>query len=360
MERSKSGYLLKAIKFLQIKLQAIFVIAVVMASTGCATHGNLPAGEEVPMEMTTFSFDQDKHPYKVFPKYRIVPGDVLDVLFQIRTWMKKDIFKLAVDHTIVIKFIHAPELNVKQKVRPDGTITLPYLGAVYVIDRTVGEFTEELKESYKDILNIPEIAIEVPHFRSSIKELKADLHTAPRGLSRLVTVRPDGYVTFPMVGNVLVAGKTIPEVNKFLNEEYEQILPGLHCDLFLEKHAGSLVYVVGQVKKAGGYKISRPVTILEALSFAGGHMPGANLSSVFIIRKREQKMVATRVDMKNSALSFDGDKGTFFYLKPNDIVYVPRTKINHAAEIARDVADILFFRGWNVGFSWELHDEPDQ
>ncbi len=335
-------------------LLIIFLLSALLSLTGCAT---IPEEKEVTMERTSFSFAQNEHPYDLFPAYRIVPGDVLDVLFQVRTWVKKDQFKIAIDHTIDVKFIHAPELNQSQRVRPDGKITLPYVGDIYVIGKNVDELTKEVQDKYKNILNIPELFIEIPEFRSVIKELKADLHTAPRGLSRLTTVRPDGFATFPGVADVFVAGKTIPEINKNLNDMYEKLLPDLHCDLFLEKHAGSSIYVVGQVKKPGTYQISRPVTILEALSLAEGHMPSAKLNSVFVIRKHEKAMVATRVNMEKT-LSFSSDSKLFF-LQPNDIVYVPQTWISKASEVARDIGNIIFFRGWSLGFSWELHDEGE-
>lgn len=330
---------------------AILLLSVFLSLTGCST---MPVEKEVTMERTSFSFAQNEHPYDLFPAYRIVPGDVLDVLFQIRTWVKKEQFKIAIDHTINIKFIHAPELNESQRVRPDGKITLPYIGDIYVIGKDVDELTKELQEKYKNILNIPELFIEIPEFRSGIKELKADLHTAPRGLSRLTTVRPDGFATFPGLGDVFVSGKTIPEVNKNLNDLYEKLLPDLHCDLFLEKHLGSPIYVVGQVRKPGTFQITRPITLLEALSLAEGHIPGAKLDSIFIIRRHDKTMVATRVNLE-STLAFTNDS-KFFFLQPNDIVYVPQTRISKAAEVARDIGNMIFFKGWGIGFSWELHN----
>jgi polysaccharide export outer membrane protein len=323
--------------------------------TGCSS--TIPVGKEIAMERTSFSFNQNEHPYDLFPEYRIVPGDILDVLFQIRTWVKKEQFKIAIDHTINVKFIHASELNETQRVRPDGKITLPYIGDLVVIGMTVDELTKELQNRYRNILNIPELYIEIPEFRSIIKELKADLHTAPRGLSRLTSVRPDGYATFPSLGDVFVAGKTVPEVNKMLNEMYEKLLPDLHCDLFLEKHAGSTIFVVGQVLKPGSYQISRPITVIEALGLAEGKIPGAKLDSIFVIRRHDKKMVATRVDLASSLAFKENSK--FFFLQPNDIVYVPQTWISEAAEVARDIGNMIFFRGWALGFSWELHNAGD-
>ncbi len=316
--------------------------------------------KEVLIEKTSLSLGQIEHPYNLFPEYRIVPGDVLDVLFQIRTWLKKEIFKIAVDQTVKVKFVHTPDLNEIQIIRPDGKISLPYLGEVYVVGKTIDELTNELQDRYSQILQNPEIYVVVPEFRSGIKELKKDLHTAPRGLSRLVTVRPDGYVTFPMVGDVFVANKTIQEVSKKLNDMYDQFLPGLHCDLFLEEHSGSVIYVVGEVNLPGTYKIAKPVSVVEAIALAGSYTSGAKLSSIIVARKNEHKVVAVRINLKEVLALKKSSK--FFYLQPDDIVYVPKTYIRKAADVARDIADIFFFRGWGIGlgFSYELHNEPSK
>lgn len=154
-----------------------------------------------------------------------------------------------------------------------------------------------------------------------------------------------------MVGDLFVAGKTVPEVNNELNEQYEKIMPGLHCDLFLEKHSGSVIYILGQVRKPGAYNIPRPITLLEALGLAEGHLPGAKLGSIIVVRKHEQKMVATRVDLGKTL----SRNSPFFYLLPNDIIYVPKTWIAEAAEVARDIGSILFFRGWSYSLTDDIN-----
>lgn len=323
------------------------VTALAVLAAGCSTpYSKIPVGEEVLLGKTSYSFDEEEATANIFREYKIAPGDVLDVLFQIQTWTEKEKFELAVDHTVDIKFTQTPELNQSQRIRPDGTISLPYIGNIHVVGKSVEELTRELEEKYGTILRNPKLYVIVPEFRSAIKELKQDLHTAPRGLSRLVTVRPDGHVTFPMVGDVKVVSRTIPEVNKELNTLYENVLPGLHCDLFLEQHSGSVVYVAGRVKSPGSYKIVKPISILEALTLAGGTLYGGAMDGVIVVRKRDEKLYATRVDLTRS-LSFE-EESEFFYLRADDIVFVPATSIATTAEIARDISSILFFRGWGI------------
>ncbi len=311
---------------------------------------------EVVLDRTTMSEGQITPPFDLFPEYRIKPGDLLDVLYQMRTWTKKDKFTIAIDHTISVKFVHSPELNETQIIRPDGNITLPYLGEVSPVGLTVAEFMDKLKNDYFKILKDPEIYVTVPEFQRNIKELKADLHTAPRGLSRLVTVRPDGQATFAMVGHLDVANKTIPEVNKILNKLYDKMIPGLHCDLFLEQHVGSVIYVVGEVGKPGAISITKPISVVEAIALAGSHIPGAKLNSVVVARKHDEKIIATRINLKK-VLNLN-EESEFFFLQPDDIVYVPRTFIKTAADVMEDVASIFMFRGWgaNLNFQYRLHD----
>lgn len=334
-------------------LSTIILFAFMLALNCCAKKEIIPVGAEIPMDRTTFSSTRDQFNFDLFPEYHMKPGDVLDVLFQIRTWVERKRFLLAVDHVIAVKFVHAPELNEEQRIRPDGTVSLPYLGDVHVLGMTTEELTSQLKKRYSKILNNPDIFVVVPEFRSRIKELKKDLHTAPRGLSRLTSVRPDGYATFPMVGDVFVANRTLPDVTETLNDMYENILPGLHVDLFLERTSGSVVYVLGQVKTPGSYPLIKPISTIEALTLAGSYIEGAQLNSVIVVRKFEKKIIATRVDVEKTL----DLKSPFFYLEPDDIVYVPKTWIKNTGEVMRDLADVVLFNGWGLGFgfSWELH-----
>ncbi len=366
------------------------LLGVALGIAGCATDGKLKVGEEIEIGRTTF-FEDLTDEYMVFPDYRISPGDVLDVLYQVKSWEEQPEFKIAVDHVVTVRFVRYPELNETQRVRPDGNISLAYLGSVRVIGKTVEELTTELKEQYKKHVTEPELYVVLKEFRGAIKELKADLKTAPRGLSRLVTVRPDGYATFAMLGDIYVAGNTVPAIAKVLDERYQSILPGLSADLFLEKHSGSRIYVFGEVNEPGSFKILRPTSIFEAVAMAGSIKSSARIDSAIIFRQKKEKLLATRIDLKKvmiprkleednsderraaemgeTELAYNALNGedagggkdyrladkSMFYLHPDDIVYIPRRRLNSAAEIAAEIGDIFFFKGWSIGFSGDYN-----
>ena len=330
-------------------ISVVLALVVLLWLSSCVGSPRaLPPKAEVAVQPATFSFDQDKYPSSnnLFPTYRIAPGDLMDILFQIKVNQSVDEFKVAIDHQVTVKFVNNPEINETQSVQPDGNITLPYIGQVRVVGKTLGQLTVELKQRYAKIFKKPELYVMVPEFSSAIKELKQDLHTATRGLSRLVTVRPDGYATFPLIGDVFVATRTIPEANQEIDGLYEKRLPGLHVDLFLEKTHGSVVYVMGEVRTAGAYPIERPISVFEAISLAGGHQVNARLDNVIVLRRDGKQVMARRVDL--SAMLSAKPGAEYFYLKPDDLVYVPTTTVASMAQLMTHLQNIIWFKGWSL------------
>lgn len=357
--------------------------------------------QEVKLNSTTFERDKPHYPAPdfIFKEYRLKPGDQLDVLFQIRTWELKENFTLTVDDMVTVKFVDLPELNEEQNINPDGMIYLPYIGGVKAAGRTVADVTAEVKQRYTPMLRDPQVYITVPEFSSHIKELKADLHTAPRGLSRLVSIRPDGIVTLPLIGDVRAAHKTIPELHKEVDVMYDNFLTGLHVDLFLERSTGAVVYVLGAVNTAGVVDIQTPVTVMDAIARAGGLTTTADPSRLVIFRKplphrkveempmeeqpkklvlccpageeeapmpvKDVKPEQTLGDRTMLARGYNLEKamhadrkGEIFWLMPDDIVFVPRRETAKWAEIMREIANIFLFNGWGVGLGGDLLDDP--
>ncbi len=333
------------------RLLALLLLAggIVLGATGCKT-GNISPESEVPFARTTFSFDQGIYPsdLDLFPKYTISPGDVLDVLFQIQR-NQVERFPITLYHTISVKFVDLPNLNEVQDVLPDGTIMLPYLGAVYVLDKTATELTDELKEKYSGVLRDPELYVTILNFNARIEQLRRDLHTAPRGLSKLVTVRPDGYAAFPLIGEYLVAKKSINQVNAEVQEAYEKFLPGMNINLFLHEQAGSVVYLTGEVAEPGAYEMRKPITVLQAMALGGGFTHEAELRNVVVFRLHEQKRIARSLNV--SDLTTTQRDAAFFYLRPDDIIFIPRTRIASLAQLMQQIADIALFRGWSASYS---------
>ena len=281
--------------------------------------------------------------YPMFDEYLIAPGDTLDIVYHLER-RQVDEFPISLYHQLAIKFVHASELNETQQVLPDGTVTLPYLGSVKVIGLTPPELRDKLEREYEPILQHPEIYVRIENFNARVEQIREDLHTSGRGLSKLIRVRPDGKASFPLVGTMRVAQRSIEDVQKELRVKYEKFMDGLEADLFMHDQTGNNIYVVGEVETPGKLQINRPINVVQAVARAGGYTHEAAIASTIVFRRRDERMFAHRFDLEDTEQF--GARAMRFYLKPGDVLLMPRSRISSAAQLMREISDITFFRGW--------------
>lgn len=340
-----------------IRSAALTAIVLLLASCSMARRGSEDE-IEIPVEMfgSPASAGQPVD-FDLFPCYTIMPGDILDILFHFNTSEDREFVILPQD-IIEVKFPDVPELNEEQRIRPDGLISLPYVGDVKAIGLTPEKLQKLVRGLYESVLNNPEVYITVKEYGGKILELKESIRNAPRGQSKLITVRSDGYATFPLIGDLKVAGETISKVGEIINVEFHKITSDVRVDLLLHQAAGARIFVIGAVSDPGAYKIDRPVNVIEALALAGGPRSDARLSETLIMRREGDKMVCKRVNLKN--ILGAKRKAVQIVMSADNILYVPRTKDAKAAEIVRNIGDILFFKGWSLGLDYDLTPEEQQ
>lgn len=102
-----------------------------------------------------------------------------------------------------------------------------------------------------------------------------------------VLVRPDGWITFPLVGNVKAEGRTAQEIHDEITARLQKYIPNPVVTVSVKKVAGYKVFVIGKVNKPGEYVIGRYVDVLQALTLAGGLTPFADESDIRIVRKNQ-------------------------------------------------------------------------
>ncbi len=108
-----------------------------------------------------------------------------------------------------------------------------------------------------------------------------------------------------------------------------------------------MIFLLGEVSNPGSYGIMKPISVTEGIRLADGHLSSAKLNSVIVIRKHGDKLIARRVDL-GSPISLKTGERSFFYLSPDDIVYVPERWVSRAANIIDEIERILFSRGWSL------------
>lgn len=109
-------------------------------------------------------------------------------------------------------------------------------------------------------------------------------------LTREVVVTPDGKITFPLIGEIVVQGHTIDEVRQEVQTKLEEFSPGAPVSIMVIKVNSPKVYITGKVMRPGAYLMPENLTVMQALALAGGFNPFAERGDVLILRQARGKM----------------------------------------------------------------------
>lgn len=149
-------------------------------------------------------------------------------------------------------------------------------------------------------------------------------------LTALVTVRPDGMITYPVVGDMDAAGFTIAQLSSDISERLSDLgyYENAQVTVQLKNSSQETIYVFGDVKEPGQKKFPVPVNVIDVLAAAGGYEETADLASVRIIKK--QKNVVS-VDLKKLLKDSIIDRGVVsnellndeFILEDGDVLIIP-------------------------------------
>lgn len=104
-------------------------------------------------------------------------------------------------------------------------------------------------------------------------------------LSRDVLVRPDGGISFPLIGDLAVAGLSPDDVRAELETQLAEFIPGASVTVAVMQINGNQVFVVGKVNRPGAFPIYRPLDVMQALALAGGTAQFAELDDIRILRR---------------------------------------------------------------------------
>jgi len=108
-------------------------------------------------------------------------------------------------------------------------------------------------------------------------------------LTQEVSVRPDGAITLPLLGDVHVAGKTLEQVDALIAERGQRFFTEpLSVTTQVIEIKSYRIYVLGEVQRPGEYSPATKVTVLQALSLGGGFTRFASTDEIVVIRNDEK------------------------------------------------------------------------
>ncbi len=147
-----------------------------------------------------------------------------------------------------------------------------------------------------------------------------------KDLNRTVRVSQSGYISYPLIGKIKIAGLTVSKAEKKIAGLFRKdYLVDPHVSIFIEEYHARKIFILGAVNKPGSYDLplQRSFTILEAISLAGGFTKLAAVDKTKIVRI--ENGVEKNVVVKITDITKKGDKSKDVILKPNDIIVIPET-----------------------------------
>jgi polysaccharide export outer membrane protein len=148
--------------------------------------------------------------------------------------------------------------------------------------------------------------------------------------NQTTAVQPDGFVTLREIGDLHVAGQTVPELSRTLCDVYGKIMVSPSIAVVLKDFEKPYFVAGGQVTRPGKYTLRGDTTLTEAIAMAGGFTEKSKHSQVLLFRRvSDQWTEAKVVDVKKMLNAKNLGEDPF--LKPGDMFVVPQNRISKIA-----------------------------
>ncbi len=139
--------------------------------------------------------------------------------------------------------------------------------------------------------------------------------------SRQVLVRPDGKITLPLIGDILASGMNTMGLKALLTEKLRDFVSKPDVTVIVLESRSKNFYIIGKINLPGTYPLNPDMTVLQAISVAGGLGEWADKDSIRIIRRSGGKEEVIHFDY-NKVISGKSLEQNIL-LKPNDTIVVP-------------------------------------
>lgn len=154
----------------------------------------------------------------------------------------------------------------------------------------------------------------------------------PEGL----TIRPDGKITYPLLGEIVAEGITAKEFARLLTDKLSHYYLNPAVSVNLMRMGTERVYVLGEVNQPGSYELDKSRNLLDAIGAARGWTKDAAKTKIFLIRKNSKGEPPTKINLM--ALLKEGDTSKNVPLQQGDVVFLTG---NNRIDFARDVLPFI-------------------
>ncbi|MFA4981308.1 MAG: polysaccharide biosynthesis/export family protein [Candidatus Omnitrophota bacterium] len=155
--------------------------------------------------------------------------------------------------------------------------------------------------------------------------LQITVHGQP-DLTTKTRIAADGYISFPLIGQVMARGLTVQDLEEKIKELLEKdYLVKAEVLVFIDEYHPRQVSVMGEVNKPGKFDMpdERDMTVLEAVAMAEGFTKDADVNRTRVMRIEDGKRKTLIVKVKD--ITERGEKEKDVVVQPDDVVFVPES-----------------------------------
>lgn len=168
-----------------------------------------------------------------------------------------------------------------------------------------------------------DVNTDAPSYRIGPEDVLQITVWKEEGLDKEALVQPDGRVSFPLAGSIVVAGKTPAQVESEIRSRIQKYIPEAVVNVSVTKVSGYAIFVIGQVKSPGQFTLGRYVDVMQALTLAGGLTPYASESNIRILRRDSESQRETVYKFNFAKVKKGRNLNSNLILHSGDVVVVP-------------------------------------
>jgi polysaccharide export outer membrane protein len=140
-------------------------------------------------------------------------------------------------------------------------------------------------------------------------------------LSKEVIVRPDGKISLPLLGDTQAAGLTASQLKEEIEKKLKEYQELPTVTVIVAEINSYYIYILGEVARPGRYQLKSNISVLQAVSLAGGFTNWASPNSMVVLRRNREK--EEKIKVRYNRIVSGSRPEDNILLKPGDTIIIP-------------------------------------
>jgi polysaccharide biosynthesis/export protein len=142
-------------------------------------------------------------------------------------------------------------------------------------------------------------------------------------LSREVTVRPDGRISLPLIGDIIAVGRTPAQLSEDISSKLKEYKENPQVSIVIKEVNSYAIYVLGEVAKPGKYPLRSKTTLLQGITIASGFTATAARNKIVVFRFAKDGAGQVKIKASYDDIVLRDGSNQNIELKPGDQIVVP-------------------------------------